>query len=230
MLPNDHNNPPSPVELFAEQIASITSQVDVFGDINEDNAGAANDLIKRAGQIAKEIDQKRKNEKQPHLDAGREIDGTYNPLKEKAASSVTPLKKALAAHISEQKRIAEQARREAEEKARKEAARLQALADDPLIGDQVQEQAKEAMTEFKDARIAEKQAANVKGSAGFRAAGVKTKRFAKVTNSRELVRHYANHPDVVALCERLANADIRAAKGAPVVIGGVEVETEEVLA
>lgn len=230
MLPNDHNNPPSAADLFAEQIASLTAQVASFGEITEETAGAANDIIKRAGQIAKEIDQRRKDEKQPHLDAGRSVDATYNPLKDSANALVAPLKRALAAFIAEQKRLAEEERRAKEEKARQEAAKAAALANDELVGERVQAQAKQAMTDFKDARIAEKQAANVKGSVGFRAAGLRTRRFAKIVNARELVRHYANNPDVIALCERLANADIRAAKGAPVSIGGVTVAIEEVLA
>ena len=124
-MQNLHNNPPAAAELFAEEIESLKIRADVFGEISEANAGDARDLIGLAKTLAKDIDSKRKEEKQPHLDAGREIDGTYNPLVTSAKASVQSVEKALTAFVIEQKRKADEARREAERKAAEEAAKAE---------------------------------------------------------------------------------------------------------
>lgn len=225
-----HNNPPPAAELFAEEIESLKARAEAFDEITDANAGEASDLIKLAGKLAKDIDAKRAEEKKPHLDAGREIDGTYNPLVERAKKSTASLAARLTAYISEQKRKAEEARREAERKAAEEAERARRLANDALLADDAAAAAKAAENEAKLVAAEEKQAANVKGSEGFRASGLRTVRKAKITNATMLVTFYMARPEVIELCERLANADIRAAKGAPVAIPGIEVVETETLA
>lgn len=223
------NNPPPAADLFAEEIDNLKSRAEAFGDVTEANAGEARDLIGLAKALAKAIDAKRDEEKRPHLEAGREIDGTYKPLVDSAKYACAPLEKALTDHIVAQKRKAEEARRAAEAKAAAEAAKAKALAEDALLGEDAAADAKAAENEAKLVAAEEKQAGTVKGSEGFRAAGLRTVRKAKVTNRALLIAHYANHPDVWELTTRLANAEIRAAKGAPVSIPGVEVEETEVL-
>lgn len=233
-----HNNPPEAVELFEDeravwysiQIESIKSRADAFDEINGENAGDANDLIKLAGKLAKDIDAKRKEEKQPHMDAGKSVDAAYNPLKDMATKAVATLKARLAEHISEQRRIAEAARIEAERIAAEEARKAELLKADALVGESAAQDAAQAAIDAAAAKAQEKAAANVKGSEGFRAAGLRTVRKARITDSAKLVNHYSNNAQVIELCERLANADIRAAKGAAIVIPGVEIETSEVLA
>ena len=65
------NNPPEAAELFAEEIESLKERSESFGEITDENAGAARDLIGLAKKLAKDIDAKRKEEKEPHLTAGR---------------------------------------------------------------------------------------------------------------------------------------------------------------
>lgn len=225
-----HNNPPAPAELFAEEIEALKIRAESFGEISEDNAGDARDLIGLAKTLAKDIDSKRKEEKQPHLDAGREIDGTYNPLVASAKASVQSVEKALTAFVIEQKRKAEEARREAERKAAEEAAKAKAMEDDALLAETTAQAAQDAANAAEIAAAKQKMAGNVKGSEGFRAAGLRTIRKAKVTDYDKLVLHYGRHPDIQAIAEKLANAAIRAAKGGPVDIPGVEVvETEQLV-
>lgn len=225
-----HNNPPEAAILFQEEIDTIKARADAVTEITAGNAGDVNDLIKLAGKLAKDIDAKRKEEKQPHLDAGKEVDGTYNPLKDEATKAVDPLKSKLAAYIAEQRRIADEARRQAERIAAEETRKAELLKDDALVGEDAAKDAAQAAIDLASAKAQAKAATNVKGSEGFRAAGLRTARKAIITDAAKLVAHYAGHADVIALCERLANADIRAAKGAPISIAGVEVETSEVLA
>lgn len=223
------NNPPPAAELFAEEIDNLKARAEAFGDITEANAGQARDLIGLAGKLAKDIDAKRTEEKKPHLEAGRQIDGTYNPLAERAKKATASLAAALTAYISELKRKADEARREAERKAAEEAEKARRLANDALLADDAAEAAKAAENEAKLVAAEQKQAGNVKGSEGFRAAGLRIVRKAKVTNPTMLVTFYMARPEVIELCERLANADIRAAKGQPVAIPGIEVEETEAL-
>jgi hypothetical protein len=223
------NNPPPAAELFAEEIYSLNERAENFGPVSDDNAGEARDLIGLAKKLAKDIDAKRDEEKRPHLDAGREIDGTYKPLVESAKYACSTLEKSLTEFIVEQKRKAEEIRRAAEAKAAEEAAKAKALADDALLGESTAEAAQEAANAAEIATAKEKMAGNVKGSEGFRAAGLRTIRRATVTDQAKLIFHYHSHPDVMEVCLRLANADIRAAKGAPISIPGIEVVETEVL-
>ena len=217
------NNPPEAAELFAEEIESLKSRSDAFGEINDENAGAARDLIGLAKKLSKDIDAKRKEEKEPHLTAGREIDALYNPLSKDAKASTASVEQALLAFVTEQKRKAEEARREAERKAAEEAARAKALEDDELLKDDAAEAAQKAEAEAKLVAAESKMAGSVKGSEGFRAASVRVTRKAEVFDNLKLVQHYALHPDVVLAAVKVANADIRAAKGEPIEIPGVKI-------
>ena len=217
------NNPPPAAELFAEEIENLKSRAEAFGEINNENAGEARDLIGLAKKLAKDIDAKRKEEKEPHLTAGREIDGLYNPLVQNAKAAPASVEKSLLAFVTEQKRIAEEARREAERKAAEEAARAKAMEDDELLRDDAAEAAKQAEAEAKLVAAESKMVGSVKGSEGFRAASVRVTRKADVIDNLKLVHHYALHPDVVLAAVKAANADIRAAKGAPIEIPGVKI-------
>ncbi len=224
-----HNNPPKSSELYREHLDELKQRIDAFGGVNEDNAGAARDLIGLAKELAKDVEKTRKKEKEPHLEAGRIVDGVYNPIIKDAKAATAGLEKALTAHIREQQRIAHEREEAARRKAEEEAERARQLADDALIGDEVAEKAQKAQADAEVAAAAVDVAKNVKGSEGFRAVGIRVTKKAKVSNSVMLVTHYMQHPDVIALCERLANADIRAAKGGAVQIPGVEIVEVESL-
>lgn len=223
-----HNNPPSAAELFADEIASLKARVASFPPITDDNAREARDLIGLATKLAKDIDAKRDEEKRPHLEAGRQIDATYKPLVDDAKAAPEPLRKALMDHINEQKRKADEAARLARQKAEEEARSAARLADDPLLGDEAMEAAKLAEQKAEVAAASVKTVATVKGSEGFRAAGVRKSYRAKVIDAKAMVNHYASHPDVIAAAERAANAEARSSKGSAQ-IPGVEIETVESL-
>jgi len=223
-----HNNPPSAAELFADEIASLKERVATFGQITETNAGDARDLIGLATKLAKEIDAKRDEEKRPHLEAGRQIDATYKPLVDDAKSAPDPLRKALLEYVNEQKRKADEEARLARIKAEQEARAAAILADDPLLGEEAVEAAKLAEQKAEVAAATVKTVATVKGSEGFRAAGVRKSYRAKVIDAKAMVMHYAAHPDVIAAAEKAANAEARTSKGSAQ-IPGVEIETVESL-
>ena len=226
-----HNNPPSDAELFRQRIEDLQSRISALAgqDVTDTNAGEFRDMIGLAAALSKDIEARRKEVKQPHIDAGKEIDGTFNPLKQAAERAADPLKAKLQTFLQEQRREAEEAERAARRKAEEEARRAAALADDPLLGDEVQATAKTAEQEAKLVEAETKAKSTIKGSEGFRAATLRKTYKGQVQDAELMVSYYRNHPDVVALCERLANADIRAAKGEAIEIPGVKIVVEETL-
>lgn len=222
------NNPPSAAELFADEIASLKDRADTFGPITEANAGEARDLIGLAKKLAKDIDAKRDEEKRPHLEAGRTVDATYQPLVSAAKAAPAPLETALLEYVQKQKLAALEAANKARRLAEEEAKRAAALADDAILGEDFADAAKLAEQKAEVAAASVKTANTVKGSEGFRAAGVRVSYRAKVVNPVAMVAFFANHPDVLAAAEKAANAAIRAAKGG-ITIPGVDVETVESL-
>ena len=156
------------------------------------------------------------------------IDYTFMTLVKEAVAAHAPLSQALLAYINEQKRLAAEAAEKARRMAEEEARRAAELADDPILGEDVQDAAKLAQQKADVAAASVKTVATVKGSEGFRAAGVRVSYKAKVTSAAAMVAHFATNPDVIAAAEKLANSAIRAAKGS-ITIPGVEVVAVESL-
>lgn len=223
------------VEAYKEMLARFKADADAVTEITEANAQFVRDHVGYGGKLAKEIDATRDDKKRPHLEAGRQIDGAYKPLIEECDKIIKGLKQKLAAFLDarerEAKRIAEEARRKLEEAERLAAKAVEEPEDDPFLA------ATAPVVDVKaahvEAKVAEGQAlaaSRVSSAAGgFAATSLKTKRSAKVTDWQALAMHYLNSGDLRATLEKLANADIRHAKGAAIEIPGVEIVEERVL-
>jgi len=222
------NNPPKDADHYLEKLKEIEPLAMQWsqGVVNAGNAGTLRDLIGSIKSIAKDAEKDRKATKEPYLEQGRKIDTDFKPVKTTADSYVAPLNKMLSDYLAAEERRkreeAEKARLEAEAKAKA----AEALKDDDFVGDHASKVAEQAEIE---AKRAEREAENnsVKGNADERAMGLRTYRKASVTNAAMLVGHYANHPDVIAAAEKLANQEIRAAKGDEVSIPGIEIVEEK---
>lgn len=230
------HNSGSHVEGYKETLARFKADADKYTEVTDDNAQFIRDHIGYGGKLAKEIDGQRDAEKRPHLEAGRQIDGAYKPLIEACDDVVKAMKRKLAAFLDarerEAKRVAEEARRKLEE-----AERLAAKAaeepeeEDPFLA------ATAPVIDVKaahvEAKIAEGQAlaaSRVSSAAGgFAATSLKTKRSAKVTDWSALAVHYIGNGELRATLQKLADADIRHAKGAEIALPGVEIVVERVL-
>jgi hypothetical protein len=223
------------VEAYKEMLARFKADADAVTEINEGNAQFVRDHVGYGGKLAKEIDATRDDKKRPHLEAGRQIDGAYKPLIEECDRIIKGLKQKLAAFLDarerEAKRIAEEARRKLEEAERLAAKAVEEPEDDPFLA--ATAPTVDVIAAHVEAKVAEGQAlaaSRVSSAAGgFAATSLKTKRSAKVTDWSALAAHYINSGDLRATLERLANADIRHAKGADISIPGVEIVTERVL-
>lgn len=221
------------VDIYTGKITELTASVAAWADkdITEENAGQARDVIGIGNDLAKEIDKTRAVEKKPHWDAGKAVDAAYKPLEKEAKDAATPLRTRLKAFLSEQKRKAEEERLAAERKAAEEKAAAEALANDALLADETAQAAKAAEAEARLAAAEEKAKASIKGTSGMRAMSMRTKRTVNITDSAKLVEAYGDHPDMIALAEKLANADLRTATGSNITnIPGCEIiETESLV-
>jgi len=229
------HNSGSHVEGFKETLARFKADAEQYTEVTEANAQFIRDHIGYGGKLAKEIDSQRDAEKRPHLEAGRQIDGAYKPLIEACDDVVKAMKRKLAAFLDarerEAKRIADEARRKLEEAERLAAKAQEEPEDDPFLA------ATAPVVDVKaahvEAKVAEGQAlaaSRVSSAAGgFAATSLKTKRSAKVTDWSALAAHYINNGELRATLQKLADADIRHAKGAEISIPGVEILTERVL-
>lgn len=222
------NNPPKDADQYIEALEALKARCEACASqtITHDNAGSVRDLVGEIKSLAKSAEKDRKAIKEPYLEQGRKVDAAFKPVAALADTLARPLNKLLTdflkAEEDRKRKEAEEARRKAEAEARA----AEALKEDEFVGDEIAERAKQSEIE---AKRAEREADNnrVIGVETDRAMGLRTYRKAKVVNGAMLVGHFANHPDVVALCEKLANAQIRAAKGGEVSIPGIEVIEEK---
>lgn len=224
MLRNDTG--PS-AEDFTHAIDALQLEAEAYVEtITSDTAEAARDVIARAQGMAKKVESARKEAKQPHVDAGREIDAEFKPLKAELDTMIGSIKRSLGAYLQEEER-----RRIAEaESARKVAEEAAAFAKE-ADGDIAERAAEFARKREQKAALAEglaQSGARVESRAGIaRAASLRTYRFAEITDAEAAARHFAKHPDILAAIEKVANAEIRAAKGGDVSIPGVAVKEEK---
>lgn len=205
-----------------ETLASLAS----ITEVNAGNCGDVKDMADYALKLSKDIDESRKLAKKPHADAAEAVDNAYNPLRDRVAEAAKAVKRMVEAWVIAEKRkadaIAAEARRKAEEAAKA------AAEEDPFLADEGG-----ATAAIEAAALAETRALaarQVTSAAGIsKASSLRTVRSAVVTDAKALACFYAEHPDVLAAATKCANAAIRAAKGGPLTIPGVEIKVEEKL-
>lgn len=230
-----HNNPPSALDALKEKLALYREGAEAFGPVTEANAQEYRDHIGYGIRLGKEIDAQREAEKRPHLEAGRAVDAAYKPLLESVETTQKKLKTPLQAFVVERERQAKLAAEEAARKLREaeEAERKakEEAEDDPFLAATAPEIDVAAVAA--GAKVAELQvstASRVSSAAGgFNATSLRTVRKVKVTDWSKLALHYIGNGELRACLEKLANADLRHAKGAEIELPGVDIITERVL-
>lgn len=212
--------------MFQSQTQEMLAELAGVTEITAENCGRVKDLTDNAKKLAKDIEESRKMVKQPHLDAAAAVDTVYAPLRDGLVDAANSVKKLVESWVIAEKRKAE-AEAEAARKAAEEAAKAQQVEDPFLCDDKLIEAANETAA---IANVRAQAARQVTSAAGIsKASSLRTVRSAVVTDAKALVLHYAEHPDVLGAATKLANAAIRAAKGGPCVIPGVEIKSEEKL-
>ena len=237
-----HNNGPvfntEIVEAFAAEASEIADAASEWADVEittATKAGELKDFLDTARAKIKEIEERRKAEKQPFLDAGREIDANFRKVAGIIEQAVKLARAPLEAFLREQQRIADEKRRAEQVAARKaaeEAERERLIAErnrNAAAMAEADEKAKKAA----EARKAAEAEARVKVASatgtGTNRTGLRTVRSARLSNINQAMLHYRDRQDLHDLIVRMANADIRAAKGHSIKIPGIDIYEEQKL-
>jgi chromosome segregation ATPase len=184
----------------------------------EDQAGKLNDFLEQISKHIKEVDDARKELKKPHSDAAKAVDDTFKPVMNKL-DAVRALIKPLRL-LWLQKKEAE--RQEEVKKAEAEAAAAEEAAQDAVAEAEVAEggnimdahmasqAAEDAATEARDrADDLARGKTSLKGEYGSKAAGLRSTWYAVIDDPQKAFLTFHDHPDVVAVLEKLASAEAR---------------------
>lgn len=234
-----HNAPPAvDPESFAEMKKRLDQLNELTGEwlaIKElttaDQSRKLTDVVTAARKLAKDIDDRRKKDKEPWLTRGREVDGAYRGLSDPIDLITKKLKSLQAAWLAKEAEKARKAKAEEDARLRKEREELEKRAREAEERLDMKGIA-EAEAAAKDLAKQEKAAARpAKVSAGSQTGGGRTmslvrRAYAKVVDPTRCFLHYRSHPEVTALLERLATADARI-KGFEGTIPGCEITYKE---
>jgi len=237
-----HNNGPvfntEVVDAFAAEASEIADAASEWAKVaigNETKAGELKDFLDTARAKLKEIEDRRKVEKQPFLDAGRDVDTAFNRVKDIIEKAGKLAKAPLEAYLKEQQRIAEERRRAEQEaalKAAEEAERERMIAErnrNAAAIIEAEEKAKKAAEAAKAAAAPARAQVSSATGTGSNRTGLRNHRSAQITNINQAMLHYRGHADLAECITRLAKADIRAAKGAKITIPGIDIIEEQKL-
>lgn len=222
-----HNLPTDPFEALQVEFAAEKEQAEAFLKLpikTQADADRAAVWSKRLSTIAKKATDLHKVEKQPHLDAGRNVDNKWRDLKEEPDALSKRLKRHLDDYLREQQRVemerqrkaqeeADRKRREAEEAARAAAQQENAAA------------AAEAKRLQDEAAQAEREAQARNASAGRTGAKVSLRTFvyADITDFDALLMALKDRAEIKEVVETLAN---RAARSG-VELAGMAIKSEQ---
>lgn len=180
-----NNNPPDDesFEALRDAIDDLAREAKKLADAgaakHQSTADQAGDLANKLGELEKKADARRRVEKKPHEDAGKEVDATWNPIRDAAAAAKTLLKNAVIAPFL---RVKDDADRKAREEAASKGAPL------PEVPRGV---------------------STTKAGTRGRAVALKSVKKAKINDFAAALKHFAAHPKVADLIQDLANAHVR---------------------
>lgn len=220
----DTNNPPTDeAEILRGQIEAASAGVAEYTEIKDDaTASKAQSLRSRLLELSGQADKVREAQKKPFFEAGKAVDAKFQPLVKSAKAAADLIRDALGQH---------------ETRKAKEAARLQAIADEARIKaerEAVKAQAAAALagrpiqpSEPAPAAVAPtpEPVTAIRGAYG-RAASVKIVKVAKVTDQDAAYGFLKAHKELSDLIAQLAQRAVNAGY----VVPGVEVIEERKVA
>lgn len=195
-----------------------------------DTAAACDSFLTQVKAEIKAADEERKRLNKPHDEAIKANNDRFRPLTAlltKINDLLNPLKTGWLKR--EQDRLAAEARAAEEEARRKQEEAERATAQEPTTVEdalRIEQAQKEAKDAIKLANRAGKAKAQVRGDLSLRSSGLRTYWFARITDYRKALKHYADRQEVRDVVERLAAADARNMKDA-LKVPGVESYSEQ---
>lgn len=235
-----HNNPPIVPEEITAKAKDFNDAAKAWLDLkvidSQERAEKATDFIDGARKTFKMIDTARKDAKKPHDDAGKAVQDAFNPLLEAITRAADGVKAMTAVWLKkENDRVAaekaEAAKKAAAEKAEADRLAAEAAASNDIAA-QVEAEAAQKAAEAAQ-KAAQKAASKVEkvGAASSTGAGRKVSLRKHYTCTVDKIgpalSYYREHPDVVALIERLATAEVRGQDGEKVAPQGFKLHVEE---
>jgi DNA polymerase III gamma/tau subunit len=214
------NEPVDEAEMLRDQIDSAKSGAEAYAKVADDETAAkAQSLRARLNELAREADKKREALKKPHLEAGKAIDATWQPLVKDAKGAADGIGKALSAWETEKARRAEAERRRVEEERRKaEEARRLAEEEAAKAGSPPPAPPPAPVVEAPPEPVQ----TQVRGGYG-RAASIREVKVATVVDQDKAYLAMRTHPELVDLIAKLAQRAVNAGHD----IAGVEVTVEK---
>lgn len=220
-----HNDPAAALRERAEELAIAVDAFVALGEIkDEGQATRAGDLQRELQALEKQIEEERKREKQPHLDAAKSVDGRYTPIRDVAQKWRTTITDLLGFWLRRQRAEQEERARKAREAA-EAAAREAAAAQSEIDRAELQAEADRAKKAAERAEADRPQVGSQVG--GRRAIGIRqSPPKARIVDERAAARWCwgAHRPEMLELITRLASADARAGTAE---IPGCEIYREE---
>jgi len=218
-----HNNPPDEFARVTELVQNADRWLEERKIIETDEiAERATAFLGQLREEAKDIEKARKAEKAPHIEAGKAVDQKFGTQTERLRVSAEAIKDLLTPYL--EKKEAE--RLEAERKLREEAEaaeRNARAAAERAKGIDAQLAAAAASQHAAEIQKAADQQAkartNIASGMGGRAVSLRVKRSAVIVDQGKVYRKFRDHPEVIAVLQKLADAEVRAKRNVP----GVEV-------
>lgn len=213
-----HNSLAASADIeVVEQFAAVVDERVAKGIDDEASASKVRDLLAELTKRRNALDEQRKAEKEPHLQAGKAVDARYKRPLEIYDACKKRVGELLSGWLrKEQARIdAERAAANAEaarlaEEARRAAAESEASTIAAIDAERAFRTAEEAAKAAQRLAAARPQVESGHGNA--RRATLRVTRYARVSDFARAVKAYWGHQDVIAVLERLASADVRAGK------------------
>ncbi len=205
------NEPDDPLEMLRDQIESAAAGVGAYSSVaDEEAAQRGQSLRSRLLELAGQAEKNRKDEKDPHFEAGKAVDAKWKPVIDMAVDAAKIIKDALEAFDTARAKAAAQEaarlreeRRKAEEEARKavEAGKpAPALPAAPPVPEPTLP-------------------STIKGGYG-RAASMRTVKVVRVGDQDQVYQALRTAPELVSLLAKLAQKAVDAGGTVP----GVEIE------
>lgn len=195
-----HNAPPDEFDLLKENIADAAAQAEkwlaelgeIKTDADSDKAANYRDLLNK---LEKKAETRRKEEKEPLAEQVKAIDQKYGIITSRAKTVANALRNALTLFMRK-KEDAERARLAAERQ-RAEKERQELAGRDIALA---------AM----EPPLPEQKPTPVRAGGQLgRATGLRTKTVAVITDRAAALAHFADHPSVIEVIDRLCQAEAR---------------------
>ncbi len=207
-----HNSDPiDDLEALNDQIEGALERLSEYETIDSDEKQAkAQSLRARLNELSREADKRRKAEKQPHLNASKEVDAKWQPLVKSAKFGADAVAQAMSAYETE--KLRQQREIEPAAEAAENEVKTVDLVEDPTgpVGNSSQSVSEPA------------QGHTIRGGYGRGASVVVVKTVSEIVDQAALYTFLSDHPDLRRCMLQLAQRAVSAGLDVP----GVCIEEE----